>query len=236
MKGGPRAATALRRRRLDSTCGTTHPGPGPEYWGGWEHPWGAGASPWGGQEHPEGAGSTLGELEHPPRAGRYPVGWGGAAWDAAVRPLAQDGDGVLGCHGAPLAMGGWGASKVLQRGWGGVSHGRCGPWRDTCGALPGWGYQEYRDGYHPTHRIAHPCEETTLREDALAALGKPLFSHRPVSFSNFANSWLVPHAGAVPGPCQDNGKVPTRMQRKSVTPTAGSGNLPREVLFYGDAK
>lgn len=68
MKGGPRAATALRRRRLDSTCGTTQPGPGAESWGGgWEHPWGGWSIPLGGQsivlggqEHPAGLGALLG--------------------------------------------------------------------------------------------------------------------------------------------------------------------------------
>ena len=190
MKGGPRAATALRRRRLDSTCGTTQPGPGAESWvGGLGAPWGGLEHPLGGPEAPWGAGSTLGELEHPPRTGRYPVGWGWAVWDAVAGPLPQDVD------GGPLATGG----RPGEWGWGGVSHGGRGLWRDTCGVVPGLGYQEYQDWYHSTHQIAHPCEEMNLPEDVLAALGKPLFSHCPVSFSNFANSWLMPCAGAMLG-------------------------------------
>lgn len=77
MKGGPRAATALRRRRLDSTCGTTQPGPGAESWGGGlgaplgglEHPLGGPEYCLGGPGAPCGSGSTLGELECPPRTG-----------------------------------------------------------------------------------------------------------------------------------------------------------------------
>lgn len=60
MKGGPRAATALQRRRLDSTCGTTHPGDC--------------SIPLGGQEHPGGAGSTLGVSEPPLRGTRSTLG------------------------------------------------------------------------------------------------------------------------------------------------------------------
>lgn len=44
---------------------------------------------------------------------------------------------------------------------------------------------------------SHPCEEMTLREDVLAAQGKPPFSHCPVSFFNFANSWMVSCARAM---------------------------------------
>lgn len=57
MKGGPRAATALPRRRLD----TVHAGPGSRR--GWEHP--------GGWSTSCRAGGILGGLEHP-------WGWGDA--------------------------------------------------------------------------------------------------------------------------------------------------------------
>lgn len=122
------------------------------------------------------------------------MGWGWAVWDAVAGPLPQDVD------GGPLATGRtWGATGMLQWGWGGVSHGGRGLWWDTCGVVPGLGYQKRQDWYHPTHQIAHPCEEMNLPEDVLAALGKPLFSHCPVSFSNFTNSWLMPCAWAVLG-------------------------------------
>ena len=67
------------------------------------------------------------------------------------------------------------------------------------GGMPAGCYQDGGARYDLAHRSAHPCGDTTLREDILAALGEAGVSHRPVSFSNFATSRLAPGAGAVLG-------------------------------------
>lgn len=65
-------------------------------------PVGTWSIPLGCQEHPGGLETPVGSWSIP-QGDRYPVGCGWAGWDAAARPLPQDVEGIMGCHGEPLS-------------------------------------------------------------------------------------------------------------------------------------